>query len=340
MPTACIHFPGSKVCLESERLVVSFTDEEGNPLRRDIPLHDLDRLILSDSISLTTPALAETLRRSIPVSLVDGSGRFLGAFLPATPAHGASRLRHYQRTLEADFALSIATRIIAAKIHNQRRLIQRVSANRRAEDRVVPPGIPSVVDAMERTMAAVGAAQSLDSLRGHEGIASARYFSAWGSLLPVDFPFERRSTRPPLNPVNAVLSFASTLVYHEMHAFIHAHGLDPALGLLHTTENGRWSLALDLMEPFRPVLAEALTLDLFSHKMLNAGHFESRDGGVFLNRTGRGKLLLQYEKRMERQFMSETAGHRTTLRQQLENHAMLFKSALDDPSAFKSFLMN
>jgi CRISPR-associated protein Cas1 len=94
------------------------------------------------------------------------------------------------------------------------------------------------------------------------------------------------------------------------------------------------------MEPFRPVLAEALTLDLFSHKMLNENHFEPHDGGVYLNHEGRAKLILQYEKRMDRQFMSEPAGHRTTLRQQLENQAILFKSALDDPARFHPFRMN
>lgn len=340
MPTACIHHPGAKASLESERLVVTYTGDDGHAARRDIPLHDLERLILAETVTLTTPALAEALRREIPVSLVDAHGRFLGAFHPASPHHGASRLRQYQRTLDQDFAIAVAGRIVVAKIYNQRRVIQRVAANRKAEDRLVPPGIPVVLEALDRSMVAAGKAETLDSLRGHEGIAAARYFSAWASLLPDAFPFERRSTRPPLNPVNAVISFSATLVYNEMHAYLHAHGLDPSLGLLHTTENGRWSLALDLMEPFRPVLAEALTLDLFSHKMLNASHFESRDGGVYLTREGRSKLLLQYEKRMERQFISEYAGHRTTLRQQLEKQAVLLKSGLDDPSVFEPFLMN
>jgi CRISPR-associated protein Cas1 len=189
-------------------------------------------------------------------------------------------------------------------------------------------------------MTATGKADNLDALRGHEGIAAARYFSAWAALLPAEFPFERRSTRPPLNPVNAVLSFAATLLYQEMHAFLHAHGLDPALGLLHATENGRWSLALDLIEPFRSVVAEALTLDLFSHRMLNHSHFEPHDGGTYVTRDGRAKLILQYEKRMERQFMSEAVGHRTSLRQQLENQATLLKAAFDDPEKFQPFVMN
>lgn len=340
MPTACIHHPGSKITLESERLVVSYTDDEGSSQKRDLPLRDLDRIILADCVSITTPALAEALRRAIPVSLVDGQGRFLGAFQPATSDHGAARLRHYQRTLEPEFTRVVARKIIVAKIYNQRRLVQRVAANRKAEDKPVPSAVATALDALDLTMATAGKADNLDSLRGYEGLAAARYFSAWASLLPENFPFERRSTRPPLNPVNAVLSFTSTLIYHEMQSYIHAHGLDPALGLLHATENGRWSLALDLMEPFRPVLGEALTLDLFSHKMLNQAHFEPHDGGIYLNRIGRSKLILQYEKRMERQFMSEAAGHRTTLRQQLENQAIFLKSALDDPSKFEPFLMN
>jgi len=340
MPTACIHHPGSKVTLESERLIVSYTDEEGSTQKRELPLRDLERIILADCVSITSPALAESMRRSIPVSLIDSQGRFLGAFQPATPDHGAARLRHYQRTLEPDFTHSIARKIITAKIYNQRRLVQRVAANRRAEDKPVPSNISIALDTLDRTMISAGKAENLDSLRGYEGLAAARYFSAWAALLPEHFPFERRSTRPPLNPVNAVLSFASTMIYHEMHSFIHAHGLDPALGLLHTTENGRWSLALDLMEPFRPVLSEALTLDLFSHKMLNNSHFEPHDGGIYLNKIGRSKLILQYEKRMERQFMSETIGHRTTLRQQLENQAILLKSALNDADKFVPFLMN
>lgn len=343
MPTACVQTPGSKVSLISERLVITVPDDDGSSsreTRRDIPLRDLDRMVMGEGVSVTTPALMEMMRRLIPVSLIGGRGKFLGSFQPAAPCHGAARLRHYQRSMEADFTLAITREILAAKVHNQRRLIQRVAANRRAEHGKIPAVIQPALDSMDRSCAALASADSVDSLRGHEGFASARYFGAWAALLPASFPFVRRSTRPPLNPVNAALSFTSTLVYQEMHSFLHMHGIDASLGLLHVTENGRWSLALDLMEPFRPVLAEALTLDLFSHRMLNEGHFEPHKGGIHLNREGRAKLILQYEKRMGRQFMSETLGHRTTLRQQLENHAVLFKSALEDPTGFRAFRMN
>ena len=140
--------------------------------------------------------------------------------------------------------------------------------------------------------------------------------------------------------MNACISFGATLLYQESVAFLHAHGLDPALGLLHATEDGRWSLALDLIEPFRPALVEALALDLFTHQILGHDHFEPNQGGIYLNDEGRKRFFLQYERRMERQFMSEAVGHRTTLRQQLEQQAVDLKAALEDPARFEPFLIN
>jgi CRISPR-associated protein Cas1 len=183
-------------------------------------------------------------------------------------------------------------------------------------------------------------AANLDELRGYEGASTARYFSAWASFLPAAFPFERRSTRPPKNAVNACISFGATLLYNEIVAACNARGLDPALGTLHLTEDGRWSLALDLIEPFRPVVVEALALDCFSHQILNATHFEPKEGGIYLNEAGRRKFLMQYERRMERQFMSEYAGHRTTLRAVIEDQVLQFKASFEDPSRFEPFLMN
>jgi CRISPR-associated protein Cas1 len=94
------------------------------------------------------------------------------------------------------------------------------------------------------------------------------------------------------------------------------------------------------MEPFRPVLTEALALDLFSHQILNATHFEPRNGGIYLNKDGRARFLLQYERRIERQFMAECLGHRSTLRQILNATASQYKASLDQPEKFEPFLMN
>jgi len=378
MPTACINQPDCRVHLKSERLEVFGRNEQTqrDEVLREIPLRDLDRLILAESVQITSAAMAAVLRANIPVNYLAWNGQFLGGFLPATNQHGLARLRQYQRTLDPAFTLPMAGRIVTAKLYNQRRVLQRLAASRGGDLGVrnsdlgfkpatatadtkdaapsptpVPPNpnseilnpkseIEVVLRWLDALFASIKTSTTVDELRGYEGASTARYFQAWASFLPAAFPFERRSTRPPLNAVNACISFGATLLYSEMVAFLHAHGLDPALGTLHATEDGRWSLALDLIEPFRPVLVEALALDLFSHQILNAGHFEPKNGGVYLNEEGRKKFFLQYERRLERQFMSECVEHRTTVRQQLEHQAVMYKGALEEPARFEPFLIN
>lgn len=363
MPSACIVQPGAYIRLVGERLQVTTPDDNDGPgIRRDIPLRDLERLICSEHVQLTNQALAAVLTAGIPMSLLADNGEFLGSFLPPMNSHAEARLEQYRQTLDPQFAQQIATKLVSAKLYNQRRVLQRMGASRKSDaegdneltDQVRAattdsppevstreiPELQATLGWLESLFIPIRNSKSIDEVRGYEGVTTARYFSAWARFLPEAFPFERRSTRPPRNQVNSCISFGATLIYNEMVAFLHTHGLDPSLGCLHTPENGRWSLALDLIEPFRPVLVEALTLDLFSHKILGSEHFEGRTGGVFLNVAGRRKFFLQYERRMERQFMSEAAGHRTTLRQQLEQQARLYKGALREPTEFEPFLMN
>lgn len=358
MPTACVVSPDCRVQLESERLIIQQTYAKDASLEtallREIPLRDVERVLLVESCSITSPALAELMKRQIPVGVLAKNGTFLGAFTPTSPAHGAARLLHYRRSLEPEFNLQIASRIVSAKLYNQRRVLQRISAGRDTNTSEDPETTESsnqepnaavstaqtAVTWMANFFSSIRNATTLEEIRGYEGAATARYFQAWAQLLPPQFPFERRSTRPPLNPVNACVSFGATLLYHEMVSACHARGLDPAIGSFHTTEDGRWSLALDLMEPFRPALVEALTLDLFSRNMVDKLSFEKRNGGVYLNDVGRRKFIFQYERRMERQFMSEAVGHRTCLRQQLDQQALMFKASLDDINRFDPFVMN
>ena len=135
MPSAIITTPRSRITLDSQRLQVRTLrqDEAGTDSEslREIPLRDLDRIVLGEDVSISSPALTEMLRRDIPVSWLDARGRFLGSFQPVPPSHGSSRLRQYQRTLDTEFALRITGRIVVAKIYNQRRVLQRIVTGRR-----------------------------------------------------------------------------------------------------------------------------------------------------------------------------------------------------------------
>lgn len=360
MPSVCVIREKARVRLESQRLKVEGPDETSGRWRvlREIPLFDVERVVLTEGVEVTGAATAELLRRGVPVSWLGWDGGYLGGYDPASPSRALTRLRQYERSRDDAWRAAATARLLEAKIYNQRRLLQRVGASRGLISRVTEeeendaavnagdtgdraaPELRAGLVNLKRLMRAAARAGSADEARGYEGVASARYWKLWAAFLPPAFPFERRSRRPPLNPVNACLSFGSVMLYREMAGLVSAHGLDAGLGLAHATEDGRWSLALDLMEPFRPVLVEALTLDLFSHQVLRGEHFEAKGQGVYLNGEGRRRFILHYEKRMERQFYSESAKCRTTLRRQLDAQAGNYKAALDEPGRHAPFRMN
>jgi CRISPR-associated protein Cas1 len=334
MTTLTIQTPRTQIALQSERLVVTPPPSEGDTSPpAEVPLAELERAVLGEGVLITTPALCALMERAIPVLFLRWNGRPLGSFEPPGPPRGATRILQYQLASTPDPALRCARQLVTVKISNQRRLLQRLNSNHHR----LSPGVLEELATAER---AAQAAVDLPALIGLEGAAAARYFAGWALFLPEDQPFGGRSTRPPRNPVNACLSYLSALVYGELLSACLARGLDPALGCLHQSTDDRWSLPLDLMEPFRPVLLEALTLWLFSHRALRQPHFEAREGGVWLNGDGRRILLEHYEQRVRREFFSEHAGSRTNLRQQFRQAAVDFKLALTQPETLRPFRLN
>ncbi|MFN0077903.1 MAG: CRISPR-associated endonuclease Cas1 [Prosthecobacter sp.] len=337
MPNAWIETPGAIIRLRSERLEVTLPADDMTsvtPPPVDLPLAEIERLIVAEDVRLTFPALCEALRRSIPVMVHDWRGDVLGTMIPATTAHAALRLQQYRCAQDATFATVITRALLQAKVRNQRRLLSRLNYTRpNPEVGVILDRIAAILEESDRT-------SDVAALRGFEGAASALYWPAWAAFLPAEFIFERRSTRPPLNPVNAVLSYLSSILYGETLAACHRRGIDPGLGHLHVTANGRWSLALDLMEPFRPAVLEATALRLFTHRMLGPADFQQRDGGTYLTASGRKTVIEQYDRRTTREFHSEHVAHRTTLRQQIEATVLSYRMALDDAASFRPFIMN
>lgn len=337
MPTLWITSRYVDAKLKSERIIITPSCSESDLAEtRSIPLIDVDLVVIGHHASLATSLLHKLLDRHIPIIILDGIGRCRGQFLPAIPAHGKSRSQQYEHNAQAEAQALVAASLITAKIYNQRRSLQRLALNRKETETV-----SGIFRRLDSAITRLTSSQlTVDQIMGIEGAASSDFYSSWAHFLPKEFPFERRSRRPPLNPINACLSFTATLLYQEMTAASFAAGLDPALGTLHSTENGRWSLPLDLIEPLRPVMIEPLTLDLFSRQILNGSHFEPKNQGVYLNHEGRKKLILQYEKRMERYFHSEHLGQRTSLRQTLRQLPLNYKKHISTHTPFTPFKMN
>ncbi len=337
MPVVYLTTPGSRASLVSERLRVEFPAAEPGadpPPPRDIHLHDVEHLVLDTRATLTAAAMGACLRRTIPIVIVAGSTEVLG-LCQAPSLHGRLRCAHYRRSADPAFAVAIAAACVEAKIGNCRRVLQRLASNR-------PDDAPAgALAALEHMRTATLSAASVETLRGYEGTAAGRYFEALAAYFPAHAPFERRSRRPPHNLANAILSYAYTLLVGEAVAALHASGLDAALGFLHEPEDGRPSLALDLIEPFRAPVGDALALDLLNHNILKPSeHAERIDGGIHLGTDGRRRFFTAYERRLERPFTSEQTGQRTTLRGEIARQVASLKKAIVDGEPFEPFLMN
>jgi CRISPR-associated protein Cas1 len=329
--------PGTRASLVSERLRVrpppDGDNEEVPP--KDIPLTDIDHVLLGEHAALTTPALAELLRREITVLVVSSRLQLLGLCVPP-PVMSVARIAQFRKSEDPGYVRDISTALVSAKLRNQRRVIQRLSANR--ADVSVGGDLESLEQSARRAEA-IGPG-AVDELRGIEGAAARLYFATLATFFPPGAPMHGRSRQPPGDPPNAVLSYAYTIISAEMTCYLHAIGLDPAIGFYHEPTDRRPALALDLMEPFRAPIADALALDMFSHGQLRPDdHFEPRDGGVYLNLDGRKRFHLAYERRMERTFRLRDAVEHTTLRKELQEQAMAIKMSLTEERTFSAFRM-
>ncbi len=335
MPSLILTTPGARASLVSDRLRVELPATEDNlAVARDVHLHDIEQIILSDCAHVSIPALSECMRQSIPIYIVAHSDRVIGLCHPPG-SHSRARLQQYDRCRDHLFSISVASALVEAKILNSRRVLQRLAANR--EHLEITPVLLSLKHLADSAVSA----KSVETLRGIEGTAAGRYFETYNLFFPPEFPFERRSRRPPHNAPNAILSYCYTILAAEAEAALYTAGLDPCLGFYHEPEDRRPSLALDIIEPFRAPVADAMALDLLTHGTLHhIRHFEQREGGIYLNPEGRKRFFVAYERRMERPYTSEQSGVRTTIRNELQLQAQKLKRAILEGEAYEPFLMN
>jgi len=322
MATLVLNRDSLSVNLESNHLVIH--DHAGGGGFQRVPLVDVERVIVAGQPSISFHVLAKLMDLGIPCSFLTHGGRWRGMMDGDGGFHAGRRILQYERMRDGDFIVQLARQLAAAKIANCRRSLQRLAAER---------GMTLADDAGWRMLTALAGelprAKSSDTVRGIEGVAANGYFKLLGLFFPKDAPFEQRSRRPPLNPANALMSFAYTLLENEFTAAIRAHGLDVAGGFLHKGIDRSPALALDLMEPFRPMLADRLTLNLLNHRRLLADrHFERvAEGGYHLTADGRGIVFRAFDEMMSRRVAVECG--RVTIRKVIDIEVCRFIGMLE-----------
>lgn len=302
--------PGCMVGQRGGEFVVS---EKGADLLK-FPLHQVRAIYLYGAVQLTAQAAQQCLEHGIDVAYFSPAGRFLG-LLRGLPASGVdARLGQYRMFGERGIRLKIAREVIRAKIHNQRVMLMRNGDPPEATLR-------QLADLRELT----GRAGDLDSLRGIEGTAAALYFEHFGTMLSeragVDFSFNERNRRPPRDPLNALLSMGYSILSKELTGVCHAVGLDPFLGFYHQPRYGRPALALDLMEEFRPLVADSVAISLLNRGELGLSHFSRSASGCFLREEGRRVFWEAWFRRLDTEVTHPQFGYAMSYRRMLEVQA-------------------
>jgi CRISPR-associated protein Cas1 len=238
---------------------------------------------------------------TVAVSFLTEHGKFLARVQGPVNGNVLLRREQYRRSDEEAGSAAIARAIVQAKVANCRTVLLRA-----ARERDGSAELEAASGRLARTLQMLETPESLELIRGLEGDAAHTYFSAFDHLITAskeDFFFRERSRRPPLDNVNALLSFLYTLLAHDVAGALEAVGLDPAVGFLHRDRPGRAGLALDLMEELRPVLADRLALSLINRRQILANGFKATEaGGVLMESDTRKEVLLAWQKRKQEEI--------------------------------------
>jgi CRISPR-associated protein Cas1 len=331
MPSLVLTSDCLSVRLESRRFDILRRNPlapDDPPVRTQVPLHDLDRVVVVGQPAVTMPVLAELMDNGIPCFFLTAKGRWRGAIGPDRNLNGARRVRQYEMATDPVFCLKVARRLVEAKLRNSRRVLQRLAANRELSD---TDEHESICNELKHLVQRAGGAGTADELRGIEGLAAARYFRRVAQFFPKEIPFRERSRRPPRDAANALLSWTYTILLGEVEGAVRAHGLDAALGVLHADALNAPSLALDLVEPLRPAVADLLVLSILNHSILKPEHFEvhSDDGGTYLTEAARKPFFVAYEQAMTRRFSPAKGEPHTDLRRVIDDQVCTYLDALE-----------
>lgn len=303
---------------------VRVTDKEGEVVR-DLPLANIESLAVLGGVQVSTQALTVFADHEVPVAFMSSAGRLVAMMDPMGPTSAAVRAAQVRIFDRPEKALELARAITVAKIANQRTLLMR--------NHVALP--PRVAADMQDCIVAADRAATMDQLRGHEGNAAAIYFANFAGLfkqgvaeIAAKFTSHGRQRRPPPDPINAVLSFGYSMLVNECTAACRLASLEPTLGALHATRPGRPALSLDLMEPFRPIIADSVAISAFNRGELCEGHFLNTASGCALTDSGRKGFFSAYGRRMDTEVKHPVFEYRLSYRRMLMLHARLISAWL------------
>lgn len=261
---AYIKTQGARIVKEGRHLLV----RKGEGIYNTLFTYKLDQLLLFGNIEITHSALIQLMWNNIDTVFLTRNGRYLGRLATPEAKNVFLHKRQYYLLDDREFCLRFAKAIVGGKLSNMATLLMRIKRSRKRPDE------GKKAKMIQELMPKLAIADNIESVRGYEGRGSAIFFEGFPLGFVEDMGFRKRVRRPPTDPVNAVLSLLYTFLMNRVYSAVRIAGLDPYPGFLHTIDYGRYSLVLDLMEEFRTIIADTLTLSLFNLKILQKDDFE------------------------------------------------------------------
>jgi CRISPR-associated protein Cas1 len=293
--------PESYLTKDGENVVVKVNDSE----TFRIPVHNIEGIVCFGYMGASPGLMGMCAENNVGLSFVSPSGRFIGRIQGKVSGNVLLRRKQYRLADSEDSSLSFARVFIMGKIANCRTILQRVIRDHGSTVNVSE--VEGAIAILNHNLKSIFRVKTLDELRGYEGDAALAYFTVFDHLIlsqKEDFYFHGRSRRPPRDNVNAMLSFIYTILMHDIQSALETVGLDPFVGFLHCDRPGRPSLALDLMEEFRPFLADRLVLSLINRKQVNSRGFLRGDSGdIVMKDETRKELITAWHKRKQEKIM-------------------------------------
>jgi CRISPR-associated protein Cas1 len=291
---------GAYLSKEGETVVVKVDGE----IKIRVPVHTISGIVCFGNVSCSPYLIGFCAENDVAISFLSEHGRFLAKVQGPVSGNVLLRREQYRRADDLRFSAEVAKSILTGKITNCRTVLQR--ALRDHAGKINDEEVRHAVMRLNRQLEIIDQGQPLDVLRGIEGDSAHIYFNVFDHLIVAqkeNFRFDERNRRPPLDNVNCLLSFIYTLLMHDVRSALETVGLDPAVGFLHRDRPGRLGLALDLMEEFRPYIADRLTLSLINLKQVQDKGFKKMDSGAVVMDDGTRKtVLMAYQERKQEEI--------------------------------------
>ncbi len=286
-----------------------------NKIRLRVPIHTIGGIVCFGQVGCSPFLMGFCAERDVSISYLTENGRFLARVQGPVSGNVLLRREQYRRADDPGISADMARAVLTGKLANSRTVLQR--ALRDHPEKINGDEISSASFKLKSSLRSLQSDHSLDILRGIEGEAAHTYFNVFDHLITSqkeDFTFRDRNRRPPLDEVNCLLSFIYTLLVHDVRSALEAVGLDPQVGFLHKDRPGRPSLALDMMEEFRPFLADRLTLSLINLcQVRKEGFTKTESGAVLMDDETRKVVLVAYQKRKQDKIVHPFLGEKVSV---------------------------